>query len=232
MRPDEHNAASSLARARDAKHANLYRQLDGAQIVATGQTLARRIGERFPGSGLSAVAGDLVAVSRDAVALAAHMASPLVGWRLLSIGIAIVMVAIIAFVAVNLRVSLHVGDWVQLVQGLESLINDIVFAGIALLSACGRPNPEPAPREPASAGSAARRLLRQLGMREESEDAEAVVHRNRDHALARHRRSVVPRLVRRPRYKAAPIKVHQHGQLLSGGRCPHVQVQAVLVDAR
>ena len=42
------------------------------------------------------------------------------------------MVAIIAFVAANLRVSLHVGDWVELVQGLESLINDIVFAGIAL----------------------------------------------------------------------------------------------------
>ncbi|HEV7301222.1 MAG TPA: hypothetical protein VGN72_17790 [Tepidisphaeraceae bacterium] len=132
MRPEELEAGSSLRRAREAKGTNLFRQLDAPRIVATGETLAKRIHERFPQSNLAAVATDLVAVSRDASQLAGQLAQPMVGWRALSITLTVALLVLVIVVALNLRVSLHVGDAIQLVQGIEALINDIVFAGIAI----------------------------------------------------------------------------------------------------
>ncbi len=38
----------------------MYRRLDGARIVETLERLRQRIGERFPGSGLERVSGDLL----------------------------------------------------------------------------------------------------------------------------------------------------------------------------
>jgi len=41
----------------------MYRRLDGAHIVETLDLVQRRIEERFPGSGLSQVGGELLAVA-------------------------------------------------------------------------------------------------------------------------------------------------------------------------
>ena len=41
----------------------MYRRLDGAHIVETLDRVQRRIEERFPGSGLSQVSGELLAVA-------------------------------------------------------------------------------------------------------------------------------------------------------------------------
>ena len=43
----------------------MYRALDAEAIVATCETLRKRIAERFPGSGLSRVSVELLAVARN-----------------------------------------------------------------------------------------------------------------------------------------------------------------------
>lgn len=110
----------------------MYRQLDSAKIIATAQTLANRMRERFPSAGLVSVADDLVAVSQDAAAIVESLGRPIVGLRILSMTIAGALVALLIVAAINLRVSFHVADAVQLAQGVESLVNDIVFGGVAI----------------------------------------------------------------------------------------------------
>src|SRR5436190_1223681 len=54
----------------------MYRRLDGAHIVETLDLVQRRIEERFPGSGLSQVSGELLAVARDAIGRAVDLSLP------------------------------------------------------------------------------------------------------------------------------------------------------------
>src|SRR5215212_7265754 len=109
-----------------------YRQLDQAQITQTLRRLRDRIGERFPDSGLANVAAELVTLSDEAFACVAFTRRP--NWPI-RIGVGVVIVAIIAVVAVgalSIRVSGQVKSLTELVQMLESSINDIVFLGLAI----------------------------------------------------------------------------------------------------
>ena len=60
-----------------------YRVLDPARIIDTAAVLERRIGERFPESGLRKVAAELVALSRDTAARAKALEAPLAWTRVL-----------------------------------------------------------------------------------------------------------------------------------------------------
>ncbi|HUR28901.1 MAG TPA: hypothetical protein VM509_11995, partial [Planctomycetota bacterium] len=111
----------------------MYRSLDPARIVETGTGLQRRIGERFPDSGLSNVAGELAAVTREAAAISDWLARPHLWPRVLA-GVAIT--AIVALVATTL-VRLGLGrtfasSLAETLQGLEAAINECVFLGIAI----------------------------------------------------------------------------------------------------
>jgi hypothetical protein len=53
-----------------------YRRIDSAKIVATGETLGRRITERFPDSALCHIAIDFVPLARHASATADWLAAP------------------------------------------------------------------------------------------------------------------------------------------------------------
>jgi hypothetical protein len=110
----------------------MFRKLDAARIVTTAEQLARRIEERFPGSGLSRVGKELSAVTAEATALSAWLGRPHYGVR------AVASVCIAGLVAVVLVAALHVrgetgfhglSDWVQ---SLEAMVNDIIFVGIAV----------------------------------------------------------------------------------------------------
>src|ERR1051325_6100590 len=61
------------------------------------------------------------------------------------------------------------------------------------------------------------RLLRQLRVRHEAEDAEAVVDREGDDSLRSHRSAVLSRLVPGARDEAAAVEVYEHGQTLFAG---------------
>src|SRR5262249_47756302 len=54
----------------------MYRALDADKIVATIDLLKQRIEQRFPGAGLSAVAGDLLDLARNTEAEAIALARP------------------------------------------------------------------------------------------------------------------------------------------------------------
>lgn len=59
-----------------------YRNLDSDQIISTVEKLSRRVSERFPGSGLSGVARDLFALSRESKMWANLVSQPHLGFRI------------------------------------------------------------------------------------------------------------------------------------------------------
>ena len=110
----------------------MYRQLDPVKIIDTAFVIARRVGERFPNSGLAGVAADLGAVSKDATLTAATLARPSVGLRLMVVLVSLAFIASIVAALIATRVSTHIATATELAQGIESSINDVLFAGVAI----------------------------------------------------------------------------------------------------
>lgn len=110
----------------------MFRALDANQIITTAERLERRILERFPDSGLSRVAGELLLVSRETSERIAHLTRPRWGLR---IGIGLLILSMLAIAVLTLgRLSMP-GSFTELSQVvplLESAINDAVFVGIAI----------------------------------------------------------------------------------------------------
>jgi hypothetical protein len=109
-----------------------YRSLDAAHIVATADTLHRRIAERFPDAGLSRVARELHIVATETTARIGELRRPRWGIRIAAGALTLLILAGAAFAMSGLRFPVsfqHLGEFVTV---LESAINDIVFVGIAL----------------------------------------------------------------------------------------------------
>jgi hypothetical protein len=113
-----------------------FRELDAGEIIRTIERLAERIEARFPGSGLSRVARDFLGLSRDAAREADALGTP--NWSI-RIGVGVVIVIMLATAVIALtRAFGAVGEGAEPVgaaemfQTIESLINDIVFLGIAI----------------------------------------------------------------------------------------------------
>lgn len=109
-----------------------YRLLDAAHIVATADALHRRIGERFPDSGLRRVALELHTVATETTARIENLRRPRWGLRLASGALTLLILAGAGFAVSGLRFPgtfQHLGEFVTV---LESAINDVVFVGIAL----------------------------------------------------------------------------------------------------
>jgi hypothetical protein len=110
----------------------MYRKLDAARIVLTASTLQKRISERFPGAGLARVAAELEAVAREASTVSEWLARPNYALRT-AVGAAIVvMVAVLLIVALQTPIGAGPHGWPDLVQGVEALVNDLVFLGLAI----------------------------------------------------------------------------------------------------
>ena len=110
----------------------MYRQLDDDRIIETLQRLRDRIMERFPGSSLSRVSEELLTVARESATHVAYLAKP--NWSVrVSVGAAImVMLAVLAAAVSQINLGSGVGGWPELVQAVDSAINDVVFIGIAI----------------------------------------------------------------------------------------------------
>lgn len=110
----------------------MYRKLDAIHIVATASTLQKRIDERFPQAGLGRVARELEAVAREASAVSKWLARPNYRLRVaVSILIAL-LVGILMAAAWQIPNFSASRSWSDIVQGVEALINDLVFVGIAI----------------------------------------------------------------------------------------------------
>jgi hypothetical protein len=112
-----------------------FDRLDAAPVRATVERLEQRIAARFPDRGLRRVAGDLVALARDvaegSTAIRGRVHAVRLAARALS---ALVIAATVAVLVVALNDAVTTGpdhsfDWVPLI---ESTINDLVFAGLAI----------------------------------------------------------------------------------------------------
>ncbi|HXC56147.1 MAG TPA: hypothetical protein VNU97_12690 [Rhizomicrobium sp.] len=108
--------------------------LDAGRIVETVGRLRDRIAERFPASGLAAVADDLADTARLTAARVAILGRPDYGLRLLA------LIAVVAGVAAQIYVA-HVVDWVAVVrradvvgisQGLDAIVNLLLLAFAAI----------------------------------------------------------------------------------------------------
>ena len=109
-----------------------YRQLNEAQINQTLRRLRDRIGERFPDSGLSRLSRELVHVSEEASECVAYLRRPHWGVRI-AVGVVIVAIlAVLVMAAMSMRLPGRVDRLFELVQMLDSAINDIVFLCIAI----------------------------------------------------------------------------------------------------
>ncbi|MFN7116792.1 MAG: hypothetical protein ACK4TA_08315 [Saprospiraceae bacterium] len=111
-----------------------YSELKCDLILKTLEELEHRIVERFPGSGLSQVCAELRQVGAGVEQLVERLRRPFWGVRLAVILLSVLFVAVIISIAVtvSVRVSTQVDGISDLLQGIESAINEIVFLGIAL----------------------------------------------------------------------------------------------------
>ena len=108
-------------------------QLERIQETLAG--LERRIGERFPGSGLRRVNNELVQLARDCGTTVERLRQPMRLLRLAAgVGIlAILFVLMLAMGLIGERVSMRVNGISDWLQGTEALLSEIIFAGLAIL---------------------------------------------------------------------------------------------------
>jgi len=112
--------------------AGRYRQLREVEINQTLRRPRDRIAERFPDSGLSSLSRELVLISQEASACVAYVRRPNWGLRI-AVGVVIAaIVAVIGLAAMSMRLPGRVDRLSELVQMLESAINDVVFLGVAI----------------------------------------------------------------------------------------------------
>lgn len=109
-----------------------FHRLDATQITATIERLKSRIEERFPGSGLGRVCGELLAVSTAAGDRAEEMARPMIGLRLgAAVLIAFIVLGLVGSAFLMKRPAGEI-EPAQFIQLLESAINDVLLIGAAI----------------------------------------------------------------------------------------------------
>ncbi len=108
-----------------------YRQLNEKSILDTLEQLQQRITERFPDSGLSRVAAELLAVSHEVTDTVAYLKRPNYKVRI-PVWIAIAFVTVTSLYVLTIVVpKVTIGE-VDFVQVFESGANDVVLIGIAI----------------------------------------------------------------------------------------------------
>jgi hypothetical protein len=111
----------------------MYRTLEPGKIIATLETLGARIAERFPGSGLSNVCTDLIALGRETSLRSNAIAQPnfwlrLIIWLAIAAGIAL-LTTVGHTIFTSTKAS---DDLFGTVQGIDSGFNIVVLVGATL----------------------------------------------------------------------------------------------------
>jgi transposase InsO family protein len=110
-----------------------FTELRTPAILSTLDTLSRRIGERFPDSGLSRIARDLRVFGDDVVTLTARLRRPIWPLRLASVAAAVGLLA--AAIALVYRVSqldAGVNRQLDFLQIAETAANEVILLALAL----------------------------------------------------------------------------------------------------
>lgn len=110
----------------------MYRALKPGAIVITCERLATRIAERFPESGLSKVARELLELARESAARLQALQKPNWPVRAGVIAMSLILFAAVVGLATSIRPTGSGLHLVDVLQGVESAVNDIVFLGIGI----------------------------------------------------------------------------------------------------
>jgi len=112
----------------------MYRQLDSARILDTAERLERRIGERFPDSGLRRVAAELVQVVRERQSLLEELDRPnaLLRGGAIAMSVALVMGAV-AIVVLPLRLARGESSPTDILQTIVSMVNALIWLALGIL---------------------------------------------------------------------------------------------------
>ncbi len=110
-----------------------YSSLKANFILATLYRLEKRISERFPDSGLRQVANELLNVASQTTGLVQRLSRP--NWWLRSLAflaISLVIAMVVTLASLSLRLAPGADGWVEWIQAIESVINELIFLALAL----------------------------------------------------------------------------------------------------
>lgn len=112
-----------------------YSELDPKHILSTLEKLQFRIGERFPGSGLGKVAGELYEVSLAIVDLVKKLSRPLWSIRILTFAAIALLIGLTVWLCTVTVRYIPAGEsgLIEILQGAESAINEAIFLTIAVV---------------------------------------------------------------------------------------------------
>lgn len=111
----------------------MYHTLDPKQIIATLETLTRRIGERFPHSGLATVGGQLTDIARRTSSRVEALARPNYWMRMLVAAVLTLALGLVVWLvtkAIDLETSTELTNVMQGADSATSML--IVLGGGAL----------------------------------------------------------------------------------------------------
>jgi hypothetical protein len=109
-----------------------HRSLDAGAIATTIERLCQRVEVRFPESGLSRVCRELDAIAERAAETSAWIGRPILPLRI-AVGLLVALIlAGLAVTVAALRAPVEPLTLPELVQAIESGVNDLVFVAIAV----------------------------------------------------------------------------------------------------
>ena len=111
-----------------------YRTLDPQSVIDTIGALRRRIGERFPDSGLERVAQELSEVAMRCAQESERLRDPVIPIRLSVYSIWALGAAAVAWIALTLHYDAMEFEAASLVQVLEPAMNIAVLGGLGVLT--------------------------------------------------------------------------------------------------
>ncbi len=109
-----------------------FRRLDSEKIVETVQALRDRIEERFPGSGLGKVIGELLLVAQETLERMRWIQRPHLALRAVAIALSLVIVGLFLALVAHIR-KIDFDEFTNFMQGLDASIGSMVFVGAAVL---------------------------------------------------------------------------------------------------
>jgi hypothetical protein len=113
-----------------------YQTLDPGRIIATLEVLERRVGERFPNSGLAKISRDLTGIARLTTEKINGIARPYIGLRMALAAVLLGGGALIAWILQSAQVWVHISasnDISDVLQGIDAGVSVLIVIGVAAL---------------------------------------------------------------------------------------------------
>jgi hypothetical protein len=123
----------------ESKTAERYTVLRAEPILSTIDRLCVRIAERFPESGLSKVCREFHQLALRAETMACKLSEPIWPVRIIAILAAILLIGLFSFASYQVVQNFQLGTegMAELLQASESVVNELIFLGLALFFLTG-----------------------------------------------------------------------------------------------